>query len=63
MKLFHAIVNESRISLITRLVAEHMVVNEYRCYIKPAQVNGHPVGYGGAKTFKVVQCKPRRKKK
>jgi len=57
------IVRENRIHLLVTCIKDYMSKSEFRCYMKPAKVNGHPVGYGGSKTFKIKQCKKREKRK
>jgi len=53
---------EARIAVICKMVQAHMQCYEYRCYLKPAKINGFPLGYGGAMTFKVVKCKMKEKR-
>jgi len=55
----NGIENEVRIAVIGKMVRAHMQQHEYRCYLKPAKINGHPIGYCGAMTFKIINVKRR----
>jgi len=60
---FTDVVFENRVALIREIVSQYLKETDFRCYLKPAKINGHPVGYCGARTFKIIEVKTRRKKK
>jgi len=53
-------IREIRVEILSKMVAEHFLRNQYRCYLRPA--NGKfadsPPGY--AMTFKITNVKRRK---
>jgi len=49
--------------MITHAINQYLKQFPKRCYLKPAKINGHPVGYCGAMTFKIINVEKRRKRK
>jgi len=47
--------------MISHGISQHLDEFPKRCYLKPAKINGHPVGYCGAMTFKIINVKRRSK--
>ena len=60
-----ALIEEQKIlpELLEACISKYIQETNFRCYIRPAKVNGHPIGYCGAKTFKIIEVKKRGKRK
>ena len=56
------VVFENRVKIISDIVSDYLIKNPHRIYLKPAKINGHPLGYKGATTFKMVKVKGRNPK-
>jgi hypothetical protein len=48
--------------LLESCIDHYLKTVEFRCYMRPAKINGHPPGYGGAQTFKIVKIERRKRK-
>lgn len=58
-----SLMRELQIDFISKFVSATLLENEFRCYQKPAKINGHPFGYCGVITFKITKTKKRSKSK
>ena len=60
-----ALVQEQKIlpALLEACILKYIQESRFRCYIRPAKINGYPLGYCGAKTFKIIKTKKRGKSK
>lgn len=60
-----ALIREREImpELFEACILQYMQEYEFRIYKRPAKVDGHPVGYLGAETYKIIKIKKKEKSK